>query len=81
MKIDWDSPLPKGIQFNWINYKKQLSIINDIQISRKIICFQPVRVEIYGYCDASEAAYGAYMYSKSIDSSGEFTIRLICAKS
>ena len=81
MKIDWNSPLSKEIQSNWINYKKQLSIINDIQIPRQIICFQPVYVEIHGYCDASETAYGACIYSRSIDSSGEFMLRLICAKS
>ena len=80
MKIDWDSPLPKKIKSNWTNYEKQLSIINYIQIPKQIICFQPVRVDIHGYCDASEAAYGACIYSRSIDSSGDFMLRIICAK-
>jgi hypothetical protein len=39
------------------------------------------RLEIYGFSDAREVAYGACIYLRSIDVQGKITTRLLCSKS
>ncbi|XP_011690002.1 PREDICTED: uncharacterized protein LOC105451334 [Wasmannia auropunctata] len=52
-----------------------------IQESREDSCDNPERIELHGFCDSSEHAYGACIYIRSITSQQEYTVRLICAKS
>ncbi|XP_018400322.1 PREDICTED: uncharacterized protein LOC108777840 [Cyphomyrmex costatus] len=38
-------------------------------------------MEIHGFCDASEIAYGCCIYIKTVNSRGDATVNLLCAKS
>lgn len=40
-----------------------------------------VRLELYGYCDASERTYGACVYIRSNKSNEFFQVQLLCSKS
>lgn len=40
-----------------------------------------IRLELHGFCDASEAAYGACLYLRNITSKGVHSSSLLCAKS
>ena len=39
------------------------------------------QVEIHGFCDASEKAYGACLYMRTTEPSGDTKVRLLCSKS
>lgn len=45
------------------------------------MCNEPNHIEIHGFCDASERAYGACIYVRSTDSHQRHHIELLCAKS
>ncbi|XP_011859403.1 PREDICTED: uncharacterized protein LOC105556903 [Vollenhovia emeryi] len=79
--IDWDESLPQDLHHKWIAYVAELESLNDIVVPRVIICPNPELVELHGFSDASEGAYGACVYLQSISREGVVTIRLICAKS
>ncbi|GFU02000.1 integrase catalytic domain-containing protein [Trichonephila clavipes] len=46
------------------DYFKQ--VVNDININRCIVVEQPEVIELHGFSDASQSAYGAVVYCKSI---------------
>lgn len=51
------------------------------KIPRRVICNDPIRIELHGFSDASERAYGACIYVRSTNSSQEHHVKLLCAKS
>lgn len=81
LKLAWNESLPNSLHTEWKEYVKQLNTINDINIPRIVVCPDPARIELHGFCDASESAYGACVYLRSINQQGISTVCLLCAKS
>lgn len=80
-KLAWDESLPANIHTEWLQYKQELSNLNNIHIKRRIICDNPINVEMHCFCDASTTTYGACIYIRSTDKNGVPHIRLVTAKS
>lgn len=81
LKSDWDDPVPDELARTWLEFYKHLSAINDIQIPRHVILPHYIRIELHGFSDASEAAYGACIFLRSITKNGQVHTSLLCAKS
>ncbi|XP_038117267.1 uncharacterized protein LOC119769328 [Culex quinquefasciatus] len=78
----WDAPLKPEQQQYWREYRNSLEDIPSISIPRWVACASdPVLVELHGYCDASERAYGANIYIRTVSRDGTISVRLLCAKS
>ena len=73
--------MPADLQDEWVNYSTQLSTLNGIRFPRCITLENTSEVQIHGFCDASEKAYGACLYFRSTDSQGIHHGTLICSKS
>ncbi|XP_030767150.1 uncharacterized protein LOC115890927 [Sitophilus oryzae] len=80
-EINWDDPIPSDIAEIWQDFSKQLNSLNDISVPRHVLCNSSNYVELHGFCDASESAYGCCIYLRSLTNFGECTVRLLCAKS
>jgi len=80
-KMDWDKPLPIAIQTKWIDFYRSLEQLKGLEIPRKAIPRLSNKVEVHGFCDASVEAYGACIYIRSRDGSGQWSSRLLCSKS
>ncbi|XP_018374629.1 PREDICTED: uncharacterized protein LOC108768626 [Trachymyrmex cornetzi] len=80
-EVDWDSQLPDDILHKWERFQGELSSSTFFRIPRRISS-QPISQEVmlYGFCDASQDAYGACLYVQVCDE-GEYTARLLCSKS
>lgn len=79
-KIGWDDPVPSHLADNWLKLRSNLSKLENLRIPR---CTQPAHttsVEIHGFCDASEVAYAAVIYSRSIAKDGSIVIRNLTSK-
>ncbi|XP_058978855.1 uncharacterized protein LOC131802550 [Musca domestica] len=61
-KIDWDDQLKPITQMNWNNFVKNSKDIEYLRVPRWIQYTLDGSVEIHGFCDASESAYGATLY-------------------
>ncbi|GFT95151.1 uncharacterized protein TNCV_2731391 [Trichonephila clavipes] len=68
LKIDWTDLLPDTINREWRQFVESLQVVNDININRCIVVEQPEVIELHGFSDASQSAYGAVVYCKSITS-------------
>ncbi|XP_065088590.1 uncharacterized protein LOC135710068 [Ochlerotatus camptorhynchus] len=77
--ISWDDPLPPAIETMWIDIKENLHLVEQIRIPRFIASFNG-KVELHGFSDASEMAYGAVVYSRARDEEGNILVNLVAAK-
>ncbi|XP_078051509.1 uncharacterized protein LOC144477649 [Augochlora pura] len=81
MKVDWDESLPMDVHTEWREYYLTLPLLNNVVFQRKTIATGARELELHGFCDASERAYGACIYTRSIDEQGHVHIDLLIAKS
>ncbi|GBM52930.1 hypothetical protein AVEN_21199-1 [Araneus ventricosus] len=81
LNLKWDDPLPAKEADEWLLFSSALQNVNDIEVDRCILLPKPDLIEIHGFADAREAAYGAAVYCKSRSRSGEVSIKLIASKS
>ncbi|XP_043505744.1 uncharacterized protein LOC122526416 [Polistes fuscatus] len=79
--IHWDESIPMDLETAWLHYAKQLPVLNDIRVERKTICKNAKEIEMHGFADASETAYGACIYIVSKDGRGNGSSNLLCARS
>lgn len=55
--------------------------MQEISILRYALNQQYERLELHGFSDASETAYGACIYARAIDRIGNIIVKLMCVKS
>lgn len=81
IEVDWDDEIPKDLALVWKQFLGDLTHINDIKIPRKVIGVNnPELHELHCFCDASQKAYGAAIYVRTINGT-EVSNKLLCAKS
>lgn len=81
LNLGWDERVPQDVFTTWASYCEQLPLLEKVIIDRKIVSNDYASLQIHGFCDASEKAFGTCIYIRSTDSSGSNSTRLICSKS
>ncbi|GFV56318.1 DUF1758 domain-containing protein [Trichonephila clavipes] len=81
LKIDWTDLLPDTFNREWRQFVESLQVVNDININRCIVVEQPELIELHGFSNASQSAYVAVVYCKSITSDRKMLVHLIASKS
>nr|XP_033204626.1 uncharacterized protein LOC117165315 [Bombus vancouverensis nearcticus] len=81
VKVEWDESLPSDLHSEWDRYYSQLPLLNDIAFPRKAIIDSATEIEMHGFCDASEKAYGACVYLRTVNPDGRVRTQLLTAKS
>lgn len=79
-EIGWDDSVPIDIYTNWNDIKSQLHLLDSAQFDRKVIIKNATHIEIHRFCDASEKAYRACIYIRSIDYKNKIFTNLLCSK-
>ncbi|XP_055642528.1 uncharacterized protein LOC129779211 [Toxorhynchites rutilus septentrionalis] len=78
----WDYCLPPTVQQMWLDYQQHIAFLKDLRIPRFISSLNSFdNIELHGFRDASERAYGACIYMRSIAENGSCVVHLIAAKS
>lgn len=79
-KISWDEGLPLHLHTSWCRFQSELKLLNSLKINRHVICSNPKRIQLIGFSDASESAYGGCIFLRSIAENGHIFVNLLCAK-
>lgn len=79
VKIDWDDEVPQSINNEWTEYLTNLNDIN-IQVPRWLGTNIKFSTELHGFCDASERAYAAVVYARTVSDQNNVQINLIQCK-
>ncbi|XP_072171694.1 uncharacterized protein [Diadema setosum] len=83
MKLDWDDPLPEKQRDSWLNWKRDLPLMEDFNISR---CLKPhdfgevMEYQLHHFSDASERAYGVASYLRVTSQEGKVYCSLVMAR-
>jgi hypothetical protein len=80
--LSWDDPIPSEISSEWKELSSTLPLLSEISIRRNIIpVHDSTRLELHGFCDASEAVYGAVLYVKCVTADSAVSVMLLTSKS
>ncbi|XP_043263915.1 uncharacterized protein LOC122404086 [Colletes gigas] len=79
--VDWDEPVPQRIEQVWIEIRNELHLLNSFTLPRRTAIQNAASLELHGFSDASESAYGACIYIRSTNERGQHAVNLLCAKS
>lgn len=82
-KVGWDDDIDPVIEKKWVEWKRSLSLVEDISFPR---CHDREGVtyvtrNLFHFSDASEQAFGVASYLVSTDTTGQLHSQLLMAKS
>ncbi|XP_031334025.1 uncharacterized protein LOC116164038 [Photinus pyralis] len=80
-QLNWDESVPLYIYTEWKQVIFNLKNIETISLPRQVTIKNYISLELHGFCDASEAAYGCCIYVRSKDVFGNTQSNLLCSKS
>ena len=82
-KVDWDSPLPQETLSKWEAIASDVKLTGPISVSRSVNDMKSDEIEsieLHGFGDASNVAFGAVVYIRIVKKSGEVSVNLIASK-
>ncbi|XP_076065276.1 uncharacterized protein LOC143039287 [Oratosquilla oratoria] len=82
LKISWDEIIPRSLCQKWL---KLIASLNEISRLRFPRCVLPLELncctsELHHFCDASEVAFGACTYIRTINQDGKVHVALLSSK-
>lgn len=81
LNLSWDESIPQELYCKWKDYQVSLKSLNDLKIPHRIRnLHSSKKIDIHGFSDASERAYGACLYAVTRDKDGKLSCHFICAK-
>ncbi|XP_055589329.1 uncharacterized protein LOC129741616 [Uranotaenia lowii] len=79
--LDWDSKIPDDMARDWMAFYTGIPKLNELRIPRCTIVPDAVDIQLHIFSDASERAYGACVYARSVNSKGKVCVQLLTSKS
>ncbi|XP_049882518.1 uncharacterized protein LOC126378330 [Pectinophora gossypiella] len=79
-KHDWDDEIPSNIEKMWLNFVSGLNDLSSLQVPRWVLSADPSSIELHAFSDASQNAYAACVYLRSVNDTGKVVTNLLCAK-
>ena len=80
--VGWDDELNEEVRIQWESLISQLELLDGVKIPRCYFCLElkVISVQLHAFSDASERAYAAVLYARSVYSNGHVKVRLISSK-
>ncbi|XP_055904629.1 uncharacterized protein LOC129940343 [Eupeodes corollae] len=78
--VGWDEEIPNELLQEWSVFRHDLFQLVNLAIPRHIGMHPGQQTTLHGFCDASQCAYAAAIYVRTIDEFGQVTVRLLASK-
>ncbi|CAI6344131.1 unnamed protein product [Macrosiphum euphorbiae] len=69
------------MQHRWKNFYLSLNALDKLAIPRRPLSSNWLNIQLHGFCDASQEAYGACVYTRTQNSNGDVETALYVSKS
>ncbi|XP_055632703.1 uncharacterized protein LOC129773154 [Toxorhynchites rutilus septentrionalis] len=79
--VSWDDDVPDQALSSWKKFEASLVELSKIEIPRMSTPSHTIALDLHGFSDASEKAYGCVIYLHAINLKGEESTNLLCSKS
>lgn len=81
-ELSWDIPVPANIRERWSSFYSQLPKLANFKVPRWLKTGPNTTIQLHGFCDASENAFGAVLYTRTIhNSTGRIDVNILGSKS
>ena len=77
---DWDTPLPEDLNREWIKWQTNLPSVKDMRFPRWLEWEKGMTGCLVVFCDASDQAYGAVVYLRTVRADGSVNVRWVSSK-
>ncbi|XP_055906234.1 uncharacterized protein LOC129941590 isoform X1 [Eupeodes corollae] len=79
-KLNWDEELSSDLQCIWETCRNEINELNEIGIPRHLSTSREGSTQVHVFADASQHAFGAVAYARTVQCDGQITVRFICSK-
>ncbi|XP_055845530.1 uncharacterized protein LOC129911690 [Episyrphus balteatus] len=80
-KVDWDETVPHDIKRKWLHYRDHITCLAAIKVPRWVGTGIPeATTDLHGFADASQSAYAAAVYVRTVAPNGSISVSLLTAK-
>ncbi|GFW89571.1 gag-pol protein [Trichonephila clavipes] len=79
-QLQWDERVPPDITLEWEQLAKDVQLVKGIKIPRFLFVDSDNQFHLLGFSDASEKAYAAAIYCRSVSDTEKINVQLIIAK-
>lgn len=81
-KLGWDDVIPNDVMSSFKEFIESLHCLHSVRVPRHVIGCSYSHIELHIFTDASESAYGACAYIRTLcDDNDDVAGRLLCSKS
>ncbi|XP_055627216.1 uncharacterized protein LOC129769151 [Toxorhynchites rutilus septentrionalis] len=81
-ECSWDEPLTDSLQQQWQEFRRNLVDLDGMSIPRWVGVTATVKsIQLHGFCDASEKAYGACIFVRTVEDNDTVSTHLLISKS
>ena len=77
----WDCVLEEVLLRKWRSILDELKFLSEVRIPRCYFQGKAIEIQIHGFSDASNRAYAAVLYLRSVYTDGRILVRIVASKS
>lgn len=81
LKLDWDEKVPKEMAEFWMEFRKEMGYLKNFRLDRWLRTSSQVKIQLIGFSDSSQIAYGAVLYVRVEHPDGKIECTLLNSKS
>ncbi|XP_067129093.1 uncharacterized protein [Centruroides vittatus] len=79
-QLSWDEPITAEVEHKWKLFRNELTLLGNLKIPRFVSLPRLNVLDIHAFCDASEKAYCAVVYTRTMSTNCDVKVTLLTSK-